>query len=46
MRILNVEKAEAKEPTEGGETGGETGGSGSGDTEGNENTLYKFTVKR
>ena len=26
MRILNVEGAEAKEPTEGGETGGETGG--------------------
>ena len=45
VRILNVENAEAKEPTEGGETGGETGGSGSGDTEGNENTLYKFTVK-
>ena len=45
VRILNVENAEAKEPTEGGETGGDTGGSGSGDTEGNENTLYKFTVK-
>ena len=26
VRILNVEGAEAKEPTEGGETGGETGG--------------------
>lgn len=26
VRILNVENAEAKEPTEGGETGGETGG--------------------
>lgn len=31
VRILNVEGAEAKEPTEGGETGGETGGDTGGD---------------
>lgn len=31
VRILNVEGAEAKEPTEGGDTGGETGGETGGD---------------
>lgn len=38
VRILNVEGAEAKEPTEGGDTGGDTGGETGGETGGDEVT--------